>query len=329
MKQNMSFFLITFFYLGNCLEASSQKSILELVATIQMPNVTGRIDHLAFDNKRQMIFVAALANNTIEVIDLKSKKVIHTIKDLHKPQGIIFIPENNVVFVANGDTGDCDIFNAETFQKISSTKLSGDADNVRFDPTEKKIYVGYADGGIAIIDATSYRLLSEIKLSGHPESFQLDKTAKKIFVNVPDSKLIEIIDLKSGSISGTWKMKGEKNYPMALDESNHRLFVGFRQPSRFLIFDTETGKTISSQDIDGDVDDIFYNSVTKNIYLSCGDGKIDVFKQENPNTYVTVEKVLSRPGARTCLFVPELSQIIVASPLRCNNIAALLVYQLK
>jgi DNA-binding beta-propeller fold protein YncE len=329
MKRAIFYILITAFWLAIDPQVFSQKNSIELVATIPMPNVMGRIDHLAFDSKHQIIFVAALANNTIEVVDLKSKKVIHTIKSLHKPQGIIFIPENNVIFVANGDTGECDIFNAETFQKVYSVKLSGDADNVRLDQTEKKIYVGYADGGIAVVDAVSYKLISEIKLSGHPESFQLDKTSKRIFVNVPDSKQIEIIDLKLNSVSGTWKMTEEKNYPMALDESNSRLFVGFRQPSKLLVFDIESGKVISSHEIDGDVDDIFYNAITKQIYLSCGDGKIDIFKQDNPNTYVLEEKIVSRPGARTCLFILELSQLIIASPSMDNNNAALLVFQMK
>jgi DNA-binding beta-propeller fold protein YncE len=320
--------LITICWGAKSPKAYSQKNSLELIATIQMPHVSGRIDHLAFDSKRQMVFVAALANNTIEVADLKSKKVVYTIRNLHKPQGIIFIPENNIVFVANGDTGECDIFNAETFQKVTSVKLSGDADNVRFDPAEKKIYVGYADGGIAVIDAISYKLLSEIKLSGHPESFQLDKTAKRIFVNVPDSKQIEIIDLNASRVTGTWKMANEKNYPMALDESNHRLFVGFRQPSRLVIIDTQSRKIISSLDIDGDVDDIFYNASARRIYLSCGDGYVDVFKEENENAYLSLEKVVSRPGARTSLFIPELNELIIAAPSRDNKDAALLVYKL-
>jgi len=328
MKRKTYFFLIIIFCFGNSLQTYSQKKALTLIATIPMPKVTGRIDHLAFDNKRQMVFVAALANNTIEVVDLKNNRVIHTIKNLHKPQGIIFIPENNIVFVASGDTGECDIFNAETFQKVTSVKLSGDADNVRFDAIEKKIYVGYGDGGIAVIDATSYRLLSEIKLSGHPESFQLDKTAKKIFVNLPDSKQIEIIDLNASAVTSTWKMTHEKNYPMALDESNHRLFVGFRQPPKLLIIDTQNGKTISSLDIDGDVDDIFYHATAKKIYLSCGEGYVDVLKEENENTYVSLEKIVSRPGARTSLFIPELNQLIIAAPSRDDKVAALLVYKL-
>ena len=329
MKQLISFILLTICFFGNCLETYSQKNTLELIATIPMPNVKGRIDHLAFDTKRYIIFVAALGNNTIEVVDLKEKKVIHTVRDLHKPQGIIFVPADNTVLVANGDTGECDIFNSATFQKVTSVKLSGDADNVRLDPAEKKIYVGYADGGIAIIDATTRKLISEIKLSGHPESFQMDKTAKRMFVNVPDAKQIEIIDLRTNTVTNVWKMTEAKNYPMALDENNHRLFVGFRQPSKLLVIDTENGKTVSSQNIEGDVDDIFYDRATRQLYLSCGSGHIDIFKQENANTYSAEETIVSRSGARTSLFIPELGQLVVAAPASANSDAELLVYKLK
>lgn len=329
MKRKIFFIPFLVFCLGKGFQTFSQKDNLRLIATISMPNVRGRIDHLAFDKEHQVVFVAALGNNTIEVADLKSKKVIHTIKGLHKPQGIIFIPENKTVFVANGDTGECDIFNADTFQKIGSVKLPGDADNVRLDQVAKRIYVGYGDGGIAVIDATSYKVISEIKLSGHPESFQIDNTFKRIYANVPDSKQIEIIDLNANAVTGTWMMTEAKNYPMALDESSHRLFVGFREPPKLLIFDVEAGKTISSQDIDNDVDDIFYNDLKRQIYLSCGGGYIDVIKQKTSNTYIAEAKIASRAGARTSLFVPELNQLIVASPSRGNTEAALLVYELQ
>src|SRR5206468_1907495 len=144
----------------------------------------------------------------------------------------------------------------------------------------KKVYVGYGNGGIAIIDAVTFKLITEIKLPGHPESFQLDNKAKKVYVNVPDEAQIDVVDLKTNAVVGKWKMSiATSNFPMSLDEVNHRLFIGCRHPSKLLIIDTQTGKTITSLDIDGDVDDIFYNAEDKCIYLSCGDGYVDVFKQ--------------------------------------------------
>src|ERR1035437_3856109 len=188
-------------------------ALLKLIGTIPLPGVNGRIDHMAYNSKQQIIYVAALGNNTLEVVDLKNKKVIHSIKGLSEPQGIRFIPESNVIFVANGENGVCNVFNADTYQQITSIKLDGDADNVRYDPVAKRIYVGYGSGGIAIIDAVTFKQLADIKLSGHPESFQLDN--KKIFVNVPDAHLLEIIDVDKKSIEAKWKVEeATSNFPM-------------------------------------------------------------------------------------------------------------------
>jgi DNA-binding beta-propeller fold protein YncE len=300
---------------------------LKLITSILLPDVSGRIDHLAFDTAHQIVFVAALGNNTIEAVDLKNKKVIHSIKNLYEPQGVAFIPESNSIFVANGDNGECDAFNANTFQKINSIKLSGDADNVRYDATTKKIYVGYGNGGIAVIDATNFKLVNEIKLDEHPESFQIDKAANRIYVNVPDEKQIEIIDIEKNVVINKWKItEAAFNFPMALDNANHRLFIGCRHPAKLLVIDTQTGKTISTLNIDSDADDIFYNSNNKEIYVSCGSGDVNVFKQSDANTYITNGKVSTRSGVRTSLFIPELNQLIVAAPSHSGKEAALFVY---
>jgi YVTN family beta-propeller protein len=318
-------------FLNGCKgQTTAQNNSLNLTATILLPNVIGRIDHLTFDNKNKIVFVAALGNNTVEVVDLKSNKVIHTIKNLSEPQGLVFIPESNSLIVANGKNGECDEFSTTTFQKIASVNLGDDADNVRYDATDKKIYVGYASGGIAIIDATTFKLISKIELSGHPESFQLDKVAKKIYVNVPDQHQIEIIDLAKNVVAGKWIMtKAKANFPMALDETNHRLFIGCRHPAKLLVIDTQTGKTISSFDIDSDTDDIFYNKPNKEIYVSCGGGYIDIFTQLDANTYKENGKVETKSGARTSLFIPELNQLIVASPSEFTRQADLLIYNTK
>jgi DNA-binding beta-propeller fold protein YncE len=328
MKQKIFFqlFIVLSFCSRNAQTQLNNNSI-KLITSISLPDVSGRIDHLAFDKAHQIVFVAALGNNTVEAIDLKNKKVTHSIKNLHEPQGVIFISESNSIFVANGDNGECDVFNANTFRKTNSIKLSADADNVRYDATAKKIYVGYGNGGIAVIDATNFKLLNEIKLDGHPESFQIDKAANKIYVNVPDEKQIEIIDLTKNVVIDKWKMtEATSNFPMALDNINHRLFIGCRHPAKLLVIDRQTGKTISALNIDGDTDDIFYNSNNKEIYVSCGSGDADVFKQSDANIYITNGKISTRSGARTSLFIPELNQLIVAAPSHFGKEAVLFVY---
>jgi YVTN family beta-propeller protein len=303
---------------------------IEFVNSIQLPDVSGRIDHLSYDSRNQTVFVAALGNNTVEVVDLKSKKVIHTIKNLHEPQGIKYIPENNVIFVANGENGECDVFNAGSYQLITSIKTEGDADNVRYDSSSGRIYVGYGNGAISIIDAKTYKQLSDIKLPGHPESFQLDNDTKRIFVNVPDALMIATLDLNRKSITEKWKMKNAtSNFPMAFDSKNHRLFIGCRNPAKLLIINSDTGKTINQIDISSDTDDIFYDGSSKQIYISCGGGYIDIVSQIDQDNYKSIARFETRTGARTSLFVPELNQLIIAAPAHSGSEAQLMIYQKK
>ena len=322
--------LIIAFSLNNCIAQNSvSNKELQLVAIIQLSNVSGRIDHLAFDSRNQTIFVAALGNNTVEVVDLKANKVIHTIKGLHEPQGIKYIPENNVVFVANGENGECDIYNADTYQQITTIKMpDGDADNVRYDVSAGRIFVGYGDGGIAVIDAKTYRQLADVKLPGHPESFQLDEDSKKIFVNVPDAQMLATIDLENYSITDRWKVEIAKaNFPMALDATNHRLFIGCRNPAKLLVINSESGNVITQIDIDSDTDDLFYDSPSKQFYVSCGGGYVDVIKQSGPYEYEVTSRIESRSGARTSIFVPELNQLLVAAPARSGSEAQLMIFE--
>jgi YVTN family beta-propeller protein len=332
MKNQKLFFTVIFMccvVFAGC-KAQSQNESMKLISSIALPDVNGRIDHLSYDFNHQKLFVAALGNNTVEIIDLTNQKVIHSIKNLSKPQGVAFIAERNSFIVANGDNGLVELYDAVSYQKNSSVQLSGDADNVRYHPISHKIYVGYGHGGIAVIDAKTFKLITEIKLSGHPESFQLDKSANKIFVNVPDAKQIEVIDLGKNSVTDKWAITETRaNYPMSLDETNHRLFVGCRNEPKLLIIDTQIGKTVASFPIDGDVDDIFYNAKRKEIYLSCGGGYIDMFKQIDANTYETLGKISTGKGARTSFFIPDLNKFIVASPASLSTNASVLIYGLK
>ncbi len=330
MKKPNPFFLliICFCFLFNGCNAQPQTNSLKLIASITLPDVSGRIDHLSFDSKHQLIFVAALGNNTIEVVGLKSKKVVHTIKNLHEPQGVVFISESNSIFVANGDNGECNVFDTNTFQKTASIKLSGDADNVRYDAAAKKIYVGYGDGGIAVIDATNCKLLNEIKLDGHPESFQIDKSAGKIYVNVPDKKQIDVIDLNKNVVINKWKMIGAtSNFPMALDEQHNRLFIGCRSPATLRVINKETGKDISSISCTGDADDVFYDLNDNLIFVSGGRGFIDVF--EAGDTLKRINHIATSSGARTSLLLSSQKTLLLAVPARNGNSAALWIYKIN
>jgi DNA-binding beta-propeller fold protein YncE len=301
---------------------------LRLVQTIPLPNVEGRIDHMAVDLKDQRLFIAALGNNTVEVLDLRAGKRIRSITGLHEPQGVGFIPEFNKIFIANGKSGACDVFDASSFKLIKTVKFSDDADNIRYDAAARRVYVGFGNGGLGIIDAATGNKVGEIKLEGHPESFQLQKSGARIFVNIPTSQRIVVLDREKRATITSWPTEGATaNFPMGLDETHHRLFVGFRKPAKLIVFDTESGKVVAELPSPDDADDIFYDSSRQRIYVSGGDGSIGIFQQNDADHYQTMTKIPTSSGARTSLFVPELSRFYLAVPHRGAQTAEVRVYE--
>jgi hypothetical protein len=301
---------------------------LRLVQSIPLANVEGRIDHMAIDIKGQRIFIAALGNNTVEVLDLRASKRTQSISGFHEPQGIGFVPEFNKIFIANGKSGACDVLDGSSFKRIRSVKFPDDADNVRYDATVRRVFVGYGSGGIGIIEPANGNQIGDIKLDGHPESFQLEKSGPRIFVNIPTYQKIVVVDREKGAVATAWPNAGTAgNFPMALDETHHRLFVGVRKPAKLTVFDTESGKVMTSLNSPGDADDIFYDRTIQRIYISGGDGFISIVQQQDADHYKTLTKIPTASGARTSFFVPELSRLYLAVPRRGSQRAEVRVYE--
>ena len=303
---------------------------LRLVKTIPLPGVNGRIDHFCIDLAGERLFVCALENNTVEVIDLRAGIRLKSITGLGAPQGVAYSPEGGRLFVANDRGGLCNIYNGRTLAQTGTVDYKDDADNVRHDAAAKRIYVGYGNGALGIIDATDGKRLGDIKLPGHPEAFQLEKNGARIFVNVPDAHIVAVIDRASGKVAARWGLGlSLANFPMALDEGNHRLFIGCRVPEKLLVLDTTSGREVAAEGIGGAADDIFHDAARGMIYVICGEGSIRIIEQTDADHYRTVKNIPTAAGARTGLFVPELGSLFVAVPHRGSQQAEIREYKIE
>jgi WD40 repeat protein len=230
-------------------QPSPEKAPLLLIQEIPLPNVGGRIDHFTFDAKRKRVIGAALGNNTVEVVDTFSGRDTHSITGAADPQGVAFAGDLNKLFVANGTDGKLRIYDGDSFNLLNTVDIGEDADNVRYFPAEKKVYVAYGgdeEGGIAVIDATSGKRLEDVaKLDAHPESFQIATSKPVIYANIATKAKVVLIDRNTHKVTD-WPLKaGKANYPMALDEADHRLFVVTRKPAQLIVLDTESGAMVA------------------------------------------------------------------------------------
>lgn len=313
--------------LGTPLQLAAGAPALERVATIELAGVKGRIDHLSVDVKGHRLFVAALGNDTVEVLDTDTH-ARRTLGGMGEPQGVLYVPDANRLFIANGSADRVDIVDGASLQGLGRIDRLPDADNVRYDPAARKVVVGYGRGALRLVDPASGEAVGGIRLPGHPESFQIERSGRRAFVNVPTAHAVVVADLEKRSIVATWTTgRAFGNYPMALDEANHRLFVGTRMPAELLVMDSESGAVVATLAIGGDTDDLFYDAERKRIYAICGEGRIDVVRQDAPDRYTLQETIPTAPRARTGLFVPDESRLYVAAPASGDAPARVLVFR--
>ena len=303
---------------------------LELMRKIPLPDITGRIDHMALDSKRDRLLVAALASHRLEVVDLKSHEVVHSVFGLNEPQGVVYVPDFDRIFVADGGGGQVHAYTGKSYAEVGSIDFGDDADNLRYDASARRVYVGYGTGAIGSIDVTSMQRKGNVELRGHPESFQLEKAGTKLYVNVPTGREVVVIDRATMSVSMSWALNAlSANFPMSLDEKNHRLFVGTRQPARVLVQDTISGKAIVELLIAGDTDDLFYDGARRQLYVSCGEGVLQVFREEEQNHFKELSRIPTAPGARTSLLDSEGGRLFLAVPRSSSTVAAIWVYRIN
>jgi DNA-binding beta-propeller fold protein YncE len=313
---------------ASSVHAADRTPTLQRSAVIEMADVEGRIDHMAVDISGHRLFVAALGNNTLEVLDLKQGSRLHTIAGLREPQGVAYLPDSGRIVVANGEDGACRVFDGHSYGEITRIDFKADADNVRYDALAKRVYVGYGAGALGVVDVERMTRGTNIPLSGHPESFQLEAHGSRIFVNVPSAKQIAVVDRSKGNIIATWPLDSPAaNFPMAVDQEGRHLLIGCRKPARLAVIDAETGKVTGSVSCSGDTDDLFYDAQRERIYVSGGDGTISVFGRSDPDHYRLLETIATAAGARTSLFVPATNALYLAVPHRARQKAAIWVYK--
>jgi hypothetical protein len=296
------------------IDARNPASPLQLERRIGLPDVRGRIDHLALDEPHQRLLVAEVANGTVDEVDLVHGTLIGRIGGLEEPQGVAYLPKQDEVAVASGD-GHVRFFSAADRHLVADIDLGDDADDVRTDPRNGHLLVGYGRGGIAEIDPTTHKLVGRLTLTGHPEGFQSD--GARLFVNVPNRGIVASADADRRQADSSWSTGLRRlNFPMALSADGKRLFVVYRLPATIVALDSAKGTEIFARATCGDSDDVY--AWDGRLYVVCGAGHVDVLREEDG---APIARVSTAAGARTGLISAHGDKLYVAAPARGGDAA--------
>src|SRR5256712_4129565 len=339
-RYSQVWFLAVFFLIGSTAIANSQegaKQPLRLVQTISLPNVRGRLDHMDVDVKGTRLFVAGLENGTLEVVDLQAGKWMRSIPGFKKPQGALYVPELNKLFVASGDDGMLRVFWGDTLDLLDPIPLDRGPNRVVYEPHSKLVYVGYGGkdagkdyGEVGIIDAKNDKHIGEIKSVAHPSELLVDKSGTTLFVSVSVANRIQVIDTSKRKVVSTWQVSSQRPGDAAFDESTSRLFIGTRTPPEMIVMDSKSGKEVAHFPTADGMDGVYFDAPRKRVYVSGGrelpSGFVYIYHQKDADHYENVGSVTTRGGAGTSLWLPELNRYYVAAPANEGAVAAILVY---
>ncbi|HLN32668.1 MAG TPA: YncE family protein [Gemmataceae bacterium] len=314
MLRVFPFVLLTFSSFLTATARADDQAPFELVQTIVLKGKPGKLDHVAVDAKRGRLLLANKVNNTLDVVDLQAGKLLRQIPSQQGVQGIAIAPDLDRVYAALGEGGFCNVFDANTYKLLKTIKFKDDADNARYDPRTHQVYVAHAEKSLAAIDAKSLAVRMEIGLPGSAEGFEMETGKPRLYVNVPPNQML-VIDTDKNAVIETYTLSlATNNVPLALDEANHRVFVGCRKEPMVLVLDAATGKEITSVPIPGGIDDLTYDSKRKLLYASCGDGYLAVIKQQDADHYAELAKIPTAAGAKTHYFDPDTGRLYLGVP---------------
>jgi DNA-binding beta-propeller fold protein YncE len=340
LGRSLTFFFVLLTIFAS-LAHSQEKAPLRLVATIPMPNVKGRMDHLGVDVKGKRLFAAALDNNTLEVIDLKAGMRVHSIPGQSKPQGVFYSTDFKKLFVCNGNDRTCKIYSGGDFKPVDSLSLGTNPNHVGYDPETKYLYVGMnipdsKEGALAIIDTRTNQHIGDIKTEARPGGVKIEKSGPRIFVTLSGLPKLGVVDRKKREQITTLPVTGVPSITaLAFDETHHRLFCGARNPSLLTVLDTESGNQITQLEGVAGIDDLWYDAEHKRIYASGGresdagtvPGFVYVYQQKDADHYELIAKIPTRPNSQTSIWVPQLNRYYVSSSSNEKEDAAILVFE--
>jgi DNA-binding beta-propeller fold protein YncE len=301
------------------LATAADPAPLERVKTIALKGPAGGLDHLAVDAKRGRLFVANTVNGTLDIVDLRAGKLLKQVPGQGRIRGIDYSPDADRVFVGNGTGGICNTFDGETYELVKSVPLGDDADNVRYNPRTRRMYVVHADTELSVIDAGDFTLRSPIALPKGLGAFKLEAGRPRMYVNAKEGNVV-VIDTDRDEVIGRFPVApAGVNAAVAIDEPNHRLFIGCRKEPSLVVMDSDSGKVMASVPIPGDVDDLSFDARRQWIYASCGEGAIAVIRQIDADRYESLGTIPTVQGARTSIFNSADEQLYLAVPRRADR----------
>ncbi len=272
---------------------------------------TGSWDYLIVDEAARRLYVSH--GTQVEVIDIDSLAVVGNVPKTPGVHGIAIAPEFGRGFVSNGQASTVTIFDLKTLKPIGDVPTGQKPDAIIYDPATSRVFAFNGDGKSATaIDAASGKVAGTVDLQGGPEFAAADGNGF-VFNNLEDESLVLKINARELKVEQRWPTAPcSSPSSMAMDRANRRLFIGCRSKV-MAVLDADSGKVITTLPIGDHVDATAFDTATKLIFNSNGEGTVTVIHEDSPDKYSLVETVKTAPRAKTMALDPKTHRLFLST----------------
>ena len=315
---------------------------LRLVGRTELPGYTGDFDHFEYDLKGNRLWLAAEDHGTLDVFDLKTAKMIKSVKGVvDTPHGVFYVASKQRLIVTDsgGDMAPR-IIDAGSHKSVGSIKLAAPAaDAMGYDASRQRLYI--VNGGrdakmhetyLSVVDPVTLELHGDLKFdTDKVEAMAIEQNGPRLYINVTGKNQLAVVDKDKLTVLATWAItEAEQNAPIAFDEPSKRLFVVTRKPGKLIVLNADTGASLAVFKAPERSDQVIWDAANRRVYVLGGEGYIGVFQQTDPDHYQELPRVPTAPGAKTGVLVPELKRLYVAvSPGEAKSGAAILRFDVE
>lgn len=272
----------------------------------------GGWDYLSVDSEARRLYVSH--GNQVVVIDLQSDKELAQITNTPGVHGLAPAPDLGKGFVSCGRENTAHIVDLKTLATIATVSTGENPDGLLYEPSRKEAYLFNGRSHSAtVIDGKTDKVVATIPLSGKPEFPQADPKSGRVYVNIEDKSEVAVIDAATHQVITNWPIApGEEPSGMAIDTTNHRLFLGCGN-GQMVMMDSTIGKVVATVPIGQGVDANAFDPATRLAFASCGDGTTTIAREDAPDKLTVVQTLKTERGARTMALDPKTHRIYLAS----------------
>lgn len=323
---------------------------LTLIQTVPLPGIK-HFEHFEADPAGNRLFcLGGFEDGTLEVFDLRTTKHIRTVTGLQEGQQMVYRQDVNRLYIVGGggnrittEPGKVWIYDGRDYRLIKSLDVPLGPAWCGYDSGTNFIYVNGNGKNVkkpfstvTVIDSTSGEQVAQFTLDGDTlTDFRFESSNPHMYVGEKNKKVIAVIDRNTQKVIETWPLTlGEGMTHMALDRADHRLFVSC-QYGQLVVFDTQTGKELQALPINQYADDLQYDPAGGRLYVGCAGPKglnhstVDVIQQIDADHYKSLGQIVTEPGARNMIFVPQISRLFVSVPQHGNADSHILVFKVR